>query len=61
MGVAASFIARLLGRYHWIAWVGLIIILYVAIKMLYDGADQLLGHTLPMIPLIKGAPPIAPL
>jgi YjbE family integral membrane protein len=54
MGVAASFIARLLHRYRWIAWLGLVIILYVSVRMLYDGADQLLGHTLPAIPLIKG-------
>ena len=58
MGLAASFIARLLSRFRWIAWIGLVIILYVAIKMLYEGADQLLGHTLPMIPMIKGAPPV---
>jgi YjbE family integral membrane protein len=57
MGLAASFIARLLTRFRWIAWIGLAIILYVSIKMLYEGADQLLGHTLPMIPFIKGAPP----
>ena len=54
MGVAATFIARLLQKYRWIAWIGLILILYVAIKMLYEGADQLLDHTLPAIPLIKG-------
>ena len=54
MGVAASLIARLLSRYRWIAWIGLLIILYVAIKMIYEGSDQLLGHTLPAIPLIKG-------
>ncbi len=54
MGVAASLIAGLLNRFRWIAWVGLAIILYVAVKMLYEGADQLLGHTLPMIPFIKG-------
>ena len=54
MGVAASLIAGLLHRYRWIAWVGLVIILYVAVRMLYEGADQLLGHTLPAIPLIKG-------
>jgi len=57
MGVAASFIAGLLNRFRWIAWVGLAIILYVAVRMVYDGVDQLVGHTLPMIPLIKGAPP----
>jgi len=58
MGVAATFIARLLHRYRWIAWIGLVIILYVSIRMLYDGADQLLGHTLPSIPFLKGAAPI---
>lgn len=58
MGVAATLVAGLLHKYRWIAWIGLVVILYVAVKMLYEGADQLLGHTLPMIPLIKGAPPI---
>ena len=37
MGLAASFIARLLGRYRWIAYVGLAIILYVALKMIWEG------------------------
>ena len=37
MGVAASYIARLLQRYRWIAYVGLAIILYVALKMIYEG------------------------
>lgn len=41
MGFAASFVARLLHKYRWIAYIGLIIILYVALKMLLDGAvDQ---------------------
>ena len=57
MGVAASFIARLLHRFRWIAWLGLAIILFVAIRMVYEGADQLLDHTLPAIPFLKGAPP----
>ena len=38
MGLAASFIARLLHRFRWIAYIGLIVILYVALKMTYDGA-----------------------
>ncbi len=59
MGVAASLVAELLHRYRWIAWIGLVVILYVAVRMLYEGFDQVLGHTLPMIPLIKGAPPVA--
>ena len=37
MGLAASFIANLLNRHRWIAWVGLLIILYVALGMIYDG------------------------
>ncbi|GEO17972.1 TerC family protein [Microvirga aerophila] len=38
MGIAASFIARLLQRHHWIAYVGLAVILYVAAEMIYRGA-----------------------
>jgi len=38
MGAAASFIARLLNRHRWIAYVGLAVILYVAIEMIYRGA-----------------------
>ena len=37
MGLAASFIARLLHRYHWISYIGLLIILYVALDMIYRG------------------------
>lgn len=41
MGFAASFVARLLSKYRWIAYIGLLVILYVAIKMLLDGlVDQ---------------------
>ena len=45
MGVAANFIARYIDRYKWIAWVGLIVILWVALKMIYEGA----GHVAPVI------------
>jgi YjbE family integral membrane protein len=37
MGFAASMIARLLSRYRWIAWIGLVIILYVALHMIWEG------------------------
>ncbi|HEX9906075.1 MAG TPA: TerC family protein [Propylenella sp.] len=37
MGIAAAFIARLLQRYRWIAYVGLAIILYVALQMIWEG------------------------
>ena len=38
MGVAASFIARLLQKHRWIAYVGLAVILYVAIEMCFRGS-----------------------
>ena len=37
MGLAASFIAKLLQKHRWIAYVGLAIILYVALEMIYRG------------------------
>ncbi|MBD0416277.1 TerC family protein [Oryzicola mucosus] len=40
MGFAASFVANLLHKYRWIAYIGLVIILYVAVKMMLDGAVQ---------------------
>ena len=45
MGVAANFIARYIDRYRWIAWIGLAVILWVALKMIYEGA----GHVAPLI------------
>ena len=41
MGLAAAVIARLLGRFHWIAYVGLAIIFYVALRMIFDGTLEL--------------------
>ena len=41
MGVAATFIARLLHKHRWIAYVGLLIILYVALHMMWDGGWQI--------------------
>jgi YjbE family integral membrane protein len=45
MGVAANFIARYIDRYRWIAWVGLLVILWVALRMIYEGA----GHVAPIV------------
>jgi YjbE family integral membrane protein len=42
MGLAASFIAGLLQKHRWIAFVGLAIILYVALHMMYEGAFEVL-------------------
>ena len=37
MGIAANFIARVIDRYRWIAYLGLAVVVYVALKMIYDG------------------------
>ncbi|MGD9617194.1 MAG: TerC family protein [Alphaproteobacteria bacterium] len=42
MGVASTFVARLLNRYAWISWLGLGIITFVALKMIWDGMEQIL-------------------
>ncbi|WP_294394076.1 TerC family protein [uncultured Sphingomonas sp.] len=41
MGVAANFIARYIERYRWIAYIGLVVIVWVSGKMIYEG---LVGH-----------------
>jgi YjbE family integral membrane protein len=40
MGLAATVIARLLNRHHWIAYVGLAVIFYVSLRMIWDGAFE---------------------
>jgi YjbE family integral membrane protein len=47
MGVAANFVAKLLSRFRWIAYVGLAVIVYVALDMIYQGSIEVL-------PLIQG-------
>jgi YjbE family integral membrane protein len=42
MAVAAQLIARLIDRYRWIAYVGLAIVLLVAVKMIYEGGLEVL-------------------
>jgi len=41
MAVASTYIARLLARYPWIAWLGLLIILYVALDMIYRDSHHI--------------------
>ena len=44
MGFAANYVARLIQRYHWINYIGLLVIVYVACSMIYDGlVDRELG------------------
>ncbi len=41
MGLAATWIARLLEKHHWIAYLGLAVIFYVAVAMIFDGVQDL--------------------
>ena len=41
MGLAATFVARLLNKHRWIAYVGLAVILYVALDMIWRGWEEL--------------------
>jgi YjbE family integral membrane protein len=46
MGLAANYVARLIQRYHWINYLGLAVILWVGLKMIYEGwmgGDHVLG------------------
>jgi YjbE family integral membrane protein len=45
MGVASNFVARLLNRYLWISWVGLGIITFVALRMIWHGSEEIIGQT----------------
>ena len=42
MAVASNYIAKLLQRYPWIAWIGLLIILFVAVDMIYRDSHNVL-------------------
>jgi YjbE family integral membrane protein len=41
MGVAANFVARIMKRAPWIAYVGLIVIAWVAARMIFDGGLEM--------------------
>ncbi len=45
MGLAAAFIARLLARYHWIGFVGVAVIFYVSVMMIWDGGVEIISAT----------------
>src|SRR5215475_7446492 len=41
MALLSAYIAKLLARYHWITWIGLGIVLYVAVEMVWTGTHQI--------------------
>ncbi|MBJ7448561.1 MAG: TerC family protein [Brevundimonas sp.] len=56
MGVAATFIAKLLTKHRWIGYVGLVIVLYVALHMIWDGARSVIVRTDRMAEFNNAAP-----
>jgi YjbE family integral membrane protein len=46
MGLASDMLARLLGRYRGIAWLGLVIVAVVALRMIYEGSSEVMHHAL---------------
>ena len=44
MGVAARLIAGLLERHRWLGWAGLLMVLYVALRLIWDGGQEIMGH-----------------
>lgn len=50
MGVASTYIARLLDRHFWISWIGLGIITFVALRMIWEGSTQVLNQTAALTP-----------
>ena len=49
MGAAATLVARLLERYRWIAWIGLLIVLVVAIELIVKGSGEVVRD----VPLLR--------
>jgi YjbE family integral membrane protein len=47
MGAAASLLARVLERQRWIAWIGLLTVVYVAGRMIWDGSRDVVRHLAP--------------
>jgi YjbE family integral membrane protein len=48
MAVASHFIAKMLARFPWITWIGLLVILYVALSMMWAGWNQI-EHAYPSL------------
>ena len=44
MGAAATLIAKLLHKYRFIAWIGLLVILFVALRMIWHGWEDVACH-----------------
>ena len=45
MAVAASFLASIIQKHRWVAWLGLLMVAYVALSMIYRGANEVVAAT----------------
>src|SRR5262249_29889300 len=59
MGVAASFIAGIIQRFSWIATVGIVVIIFAAIRMVWEDAHVFFPAIIPAIPTWLGGHPEA--
>lgn len=55
MGVAATIIARVIEKYRWIAVVGIIIIVFAGLRMVWEDAHNFLPDIIPALPSFLGA------
>jgi YjbE family integral membrane protein len=60
MGIASTFVARIINKYRWIAYIGVILILYVAIKMVWDGYKEINHVEEPQAAVILVEDPLLP-
>jgi YjbE family integral membrane protein len=51
MGIASNYIARLLERHFWISWIGLGIVTFVALRMIWEGSTEVIRQTA-LLPLV---------
>ena len=45
MGMAAAFVARLITSHRWVAWIGLVIVLFTAMRMIWEGSLDVMSRT----------------
>ncbi len=55
MALLSAYIAGLLAKYPWVSWVGLAIILYVALEMIWSGTHQIGCQFVPQVTCAAGA------
>lgn len=49
MGVAANYVAKVIERFQWLGWIGLGLILYVAVEMIIGGGQDVTPYVLPIL------------